>query len=461
MQSILQDRAIGKLSSVEFGFTVTETLYTNLQQASGRHVFPPNCHGLAAVNSLAVEQNDYRFMLSGCADSSIKLWDLKHEDAFKAGEVDEDQEWENHKYDVPDTVFSEVAVIPRRSVHLYGVSCIQWWPFDTGMFVSGSFDHTVKVWDTNQLTPVHEFDLESRVYSFDICGSVRNSMDVSALVAVACDLPFVRLLDLRSSSNAHMLRGHKNKTLCAKWHPSYPHIIATGGFDGEVKIWDIRRSKSCLCRLDMLRTNSSESKKFADNLTRTSVKAHLGPVNGLVWDTKGYTLFTTGNDDKIRVWDMISSLAPPINKLINFGPLTRNKYLQTVPLVLSPTHELELQYLFFPSDNGDVYVFRTIDAKLVIRLKRKGTKNSGRTSSVACAGPFTGTYFCGTMDGEIISWIPQYQIPPVEKVADFDSQHTSSGFDPSSRDLMKETELELERSRLYDDPFFRSNLGSS
>lgn len=406
MQSLLLDRLVTKVSPLEFATSITESFYTNLQQRAGHDVFPLNCHSNAAVNSLSID-SDKRFVLSGCANSSIKLWDLNQseETGYNPTDVDSDLDID---YDNPTSVIGNIATIPRKSAHEFGVSSIQWWPYDTGMFVSSSFDHTVKVWDTNELEIVHSFDLESRVYSIDICGNTVNTRTANALVAVASDQPFIRLLDLRSSASSHSLLGHKGKTLCVKWHPTNPNLLASGGFDGEVKIWDIRRSKSCLCRLDMLKTNTSSRKSYDDdsNLTKTSVKAHLGPVNGLEWDPAGIALYTTGNDDKIRIWDLISSYAPPINKLVNFGPLTRNKYPQTIPIVLSPLGETELQYLLFPSDNDDIFIFRAIDGKLVSRLKRKGEKANGRTSSMVSIGNNLGTYICGTMDGEIIIWEP-------------------------------------------------------
>ena len=425
MQSLLLDRAIGSISALEFATTLSETFYGILHQTVKSDVFPPNCHRNASVNSLSVERNEYRYLLSGCADSSIKLWDLKDQDSKQVeNEVDAKLHYKHindaYDYDNPHSTFSNIATIPRKSVHMFGISSIQWWPYDTGMFVSGSFDHTVKVWDTNEMTPVHTFDMLYRVYSIDICGNdTVNKFLSTALVAVGSDQPFIRLLDLRSASSAHTLQGHRGKTLCVKWNPQNPNLLASGGFDGEVKVWDIRRSKSCLCRLDMLKTNNTSLN--TDNLTKTSVKAHLGPVNGIEWDETGTTLYTAGNDDKVRVWDMISSLAPPINKLINFGPLTRNKYPQCIPLLLNPKSESELQYLLFPSDNGDLFIYRTIDGKMVSRLSRKGTKNVGRTTSMVNAGPFTGTYYCGTIDGEIISWSPQWEQPNLEDMVEDES----------------------------------------
>lgn len=39
----------------------------------------------------------------------------------------------------------------NRHVHKFSVETVQWYPHDTGMFVSSSFDKTMKVWDTETL----------------------------------------------------------------------------------------------------------------------------------------------------------------------------------------------------------------------------------------------------------------------------------------------------------------------
>ncbi|KAK6462233.1 WD40-repeat-containing domain protein [Scheffersomyces coipomensis] len=458
MNDLLFDRLTGVITPLEFATTVTESFYSLLKQTAKKDVFPANCHSNAAVNSLSLEKSDYQFLLSGCADSSIKLWDLKQQDIQTTeNEVDASyikniSEYDNYDYDNPVSAFTNLATIPRKSAHQFGISGLQWWPYDTGMFVTASFDHTVKIWDTNELTPVHSFDMDNRVYSIDICGHESpNKLTSSALVAVGSDQPFIRLLDLRSTSSSHTLTGHKGKTLVVKWHPINPNLLSSGGLDGEVKVWDIRRSKSCLCRLDMLRTNSTLVTS-SDNLTRASVKAHSGPVNGLVWDEQGTSLFTAGNDDKVRVWDMVSSLAPPVNKLVNFGPLTRNKYPQTIPILLNPKGETELQYLLFPSESSDVFVYRTIDGKMVTRLSRRGTKNIGRTTSMVSAGPFTGTYFCGTMDGEIISWSPHWDKPNIrDLVDDIPLEEETIDLDPIKTRLDKQEVIDS----LGADPFFK------
>lgn len=398
MQLLLLERQLTTVTPLEFATTLVESSYSHLRQHALSQVFPSNCHLGVAVNSLALETAEHKFLLSGCADSSIKLWDVTPTIVSTTKDPD------THDYDNPRHPYQLLHTVPRKSAHAFGVSDVKWWPYDSGMFVSASFDHTVKVWDTNEMAPVHEFDITNRVYSVDIRGHAPNTRTASALVAVALDQPFVQLLDLRLATSAHTLPGHKGKTLAVKWHPTDPNLVASGGFDGEAKIWDIRRSNACLCRLDMLKTNPNVLDP--DNLKKLTVKAHLGPVNGLVWDEAGTTLFTAGNDNKVRVWNLAAAHGPPTNMLINFGPLTRNKFPQTIPLCVNPKGETELQYLLFPSDSGDIFIYRTVDGKLVSRLTRKGTRNSGRTTAIANAGPLTATYYCGTIDGEILVWGP-------------------------------------------------------
>ncbi|RCK65831.1 DNA excision repair protein ckn1 [Candida viswanathii] len=440
MQSLLLDRKLGRISPLRFANILTESYYSEIYQLAKRDVFPVNCHHNAAVNALSIETSDYQYLLSGCGDSSIKLWDLKEQETVREeNDVDASlhqnpSSYDNFEYDNPISTFTNLATIPKKSHHRFGISCIQWWPYDTGMFASSSFDHTVKIWDTNELTPVHTFDLNNRVYNIDTCGE-------NGLIATANDQPFIRLLDLNSTSSAHTLLGHKGRTLVVKWHPINPNLLASGGFDGEVKVWDIRRSNSCLCKLDMLRTNSGEYSGKA------SSKAHLAPVNGLVWDELGSTLYTSGNDDKIKVWDMVSSSAPPINKLINFGPLIRNKYPQTVPLLLNPKGETQTEYLLFPSESGDIFIFRTIDGKLESRLSRRGSKSSGRTVSMCNAGPFTARYYCGTVDGEILAFGHVWEQPDLTELHVEDGDGDEDDFNER---LIKQFQLENERKQFLE-----------
>ena len=427
MQSLLLERATGQILPMAFATTVTEAAYASLAQAS-TDVFPEKSHS-ATVNALAIEQIDNRYILSGCSDSTFKLWDLQGDDGAQ------------------NSTATVLATVPRKTAHSFGISAMLWWPHDTGMFFTASFDHCVKVWDTNAMEAAHAFDLGSRVYAIDLNGSQKTQFSSHPLIAVASDQPHVRLLDIRSASSAHTLPGHKGKTLVVAWHPQNAFLLASGGHDGEAKVWDIRRSKSCLARLDMTKTNARSASVDALNVGSTSVRAHLGPVNAVVWDELGHLLYTAGNDDKVRVWDVVSTCSPPVNRLINYGPLTRNKYIQTLPMVLSPRVETEAQYLLFASDSGYILVYRALDGKLILRLLRQGLKSAVRVSSLVYAGSFSATYFAGCQDGDIVAWRPE---SPPEDVVQFGASSTNLG----PEEVSEGEAVTVTLAELYDDPYF-------
>lgn len=45
------------------------------------------------------------------------------------------------------------------------MSGIQWFPSDTGLFITSSLDHFVRVWDTNEMSQACAFDLQQPVYA--------------------------------------------------------------------------------------------------------------------------------------------------------------------------------------------------------------------------------------------------------------------------------------------------------
>ena len=56
----------------------------------------------------------------------------------------------------------------KGKVHKYGVSSIKWYPIDNGMFISGSLDGTVMVWDTNLFDQVLKFNIKQKVFNISI-----------------------------------------------------------------------------------------------------------------------------------------------------------------------------------------------------------------------------------------------------------------------------------------------------
>ncbi|CEG75626.1 hypothetical protein RMATCC62417_10636 [Rhizopus microsporus] len=74
-----------------------------------------------------------------------------------------------------------IASAARMDQHKYAVTSLSWYPADNGLFVTSSYDSTIKVWDTNEMKAVEEFNMECRVHCQAMSGIASHS-----LVALTC-----------------------------------------------------------------------------------------------------------------------------------------------------------------------------------------------------------------------------------------------------------------------------------
>lgn len=76
-------------------------------------------------------------MLSGASDASAAVYDVQRATDYEAGGL-----IAKHK-----CIF--VVDKQHESGHKYAISSAIWYPVDTGLFITGSYDHHINVWDTN------------------------------------------------------------------------------------------------------------------------------------------------------------------------------------------------------------------------------------------------------------------------------------------------------------------------
>lgn len=171
------------------------------------------------------------------------------------------------------------------NAHRFSVSCLCWSPASPQAFVSGSFDHSVKLWDATRACAVETVELPARVYALGM--SPLQSGATQGLVAVGTGNRDVGLFDPRVGSGggsggnegngggggggawrdpgpaafSHamqsvprqvvtVLRGHDAGVWSLAWSPSNEHVLLTGGSDGRALVWDVRRADGCLMSLD-------------------------------------------------------------------------------------------------------------------------------------------------------------------------------------------------------------------
>ncbi|KAI9859182.1 MAG: hypothetical protein M1824_003868 [Vezdaea acicularis] len=417
MNSLLFNRSLGSVTPDTVSRRYTSRLVNALQAAPNvrfdsaprptKDVFtsaseaqkPEAWAHKAGVNSLVIDKFEGRFMLSGGADPSIHLWDL------------ESVENTTKKY-----TYTRAGSVPKATGHKFGITHLSYHPFDNKTFLSSSYDHTLKINTTETLKPSGSFNLESIIYSHAI-----SPIADHLLVACATQHPNIRLVDLRSGANSHILAGHREAVLTVAWSPHESHILASAGADCTIRLWDIRKSASGIGVLDV---EDSVGVVGYDGYGtgarhRGRGKAHSAAVNGLVWTEDGRHIVSTGHDYKIRVWDA----SVGANTLTAFGPVVRNYHLAQLQPLLVPKDIVTpgKDIMFFPNPK-EILGFDLFEGKLLKRLKALPVSASSRGAGTTKPRVTTLAWrahnvqmFSSHSDGTIRAWLPR---PPEEAVLD-------------------------------------------
>ncbi|XP_052153595.1 WD repeat-containing protein ATCSA-1-like [Oryza glaberrima] len=328
-----------------------------------------------AINSLQVDLTERRYLLSGASDGSAAIFDVQNATEYEAGFI------AKHR---------SILLVDKQheNGHKFVVSMAVWYPVDTGLFVTASFDQYVKVWDTNSTQVVMDFKMPGKVYSAAMSPIATTHM----LIATGSADVQVHLCDIASGAFTHTLSGHRDGIMSLEWSTSSEWILMSGGCDGAIRFWDIRRagcflvldqSRSQLGRrppflegtsdkdpLNSLQPSSSskiysaqqrtgKSKKQSHKLHKSQIPghghiqqrlhpglsssqncatAHYGAVTGLRTTTDGMYLLSSGSDSRLRLWDIDSGC----NTLVNFEAMR----LQTSkPLQLAVTEDPSLVFI--------------------------------------------------------------------------------------------------------------------
>ena len=339
---------------------LTSWSLNNLTLSSHRAV-ENNCHS-ASITSVDLDPEDCCYLVAGGGDGSLYIHNILH---------------------YLDPVMLHIG---RSNSHCHKNSITSvTWGQDSGMFISSSRDGVIKVWDTNIGKPVEVFTPGKVIHQHSMKA-------ISAMIAVAGETSHVQLVDLRSGSLAHVLRGgHSGQVLTLAWCPGASNVLASGGeADRKIVLWDVRQSKSYLHYLDCNKVKTRRRMRSSD----LAGWSHKGPVHGLVWSSCGHYLISTGHDKRIRRWDAM------------FGRNMKTKFPE-IETDTKQTVDLEVSsgglndYLFVPEKSH----VAMLDLDTGERVKTL----SGHYSNVKCLrfNPNQLELYSGGKDKYIHIWSPE------------------------------------------------------
>ncbi|KAL6071698.1 DNA excision repair protein ERCC-8 [Balamuthia mandrillaris] len=374
------------------------------------------------VNSLSLDPVERRYLLSGATDATVSVYDLEQQS--EPAELEEEEEEEEYqpkttradwvkktysplfttkrRYEELLSPFSLEANEPHflfsfwvasRQCHTYGVSCVQWYPHDTGMFFSGSFDHNLNMWDTNSIQVVYKFKLPSKVYAISLAPHATRH----CLVAAGTGDPKLRLCDPTSGSSAHCLIGHRAPIWCVGWSPANEFIVASGSVDKTVRLWDIRKAGTSLLSLDQHNTtgqtnlSSHGHRNLQPSISSQVATAHDASVTSLCFTPDGLFLLTSGTDNRLRRWDSNTGK----NTLVNYSGARNNS---------------QRGNQFSISANGS-RIYHPNGSHIAVFVAHTGEKVyslSGHYESVNCCvfHPDNQELYSGASDHQILYWEP-------------------------------------------------------
>ena len=460
---LVGDRSMGNRSSRSFRDAVLQSKCRNFSFLDDVQVVSPHTGAIV----LSMDRIEHRFLLSGGHDATLAVYDLSqrgtdeyihgvrntkaykrtmHGTTGRAGSTfpHAAQSWRRPRQTYQPVARSVRAPIPSVDApsattttvapgHWSSVIHTQWYTFDTGAFLSGSTDGSVLMWDTESMQPAVRWQPLPSLSSMELSASSGRSQ--SLLTVGSTDESLVKLVDIRSGACSHSFTGHRGGITTVRWSPYCDVVMASGGTDGTVRLWDIRKagSRAVITTLDRDASNdgilanrdppkghewhsnykrpfgtdfhhlrANTKKKMAPNnyqeVEVQHVRSHGNAVSGLAFEKDGRTLVSTGRDGKLHVWDLRGN--GQLEPLDFRSSVTSQHAVNTSRSGMVP--------LWIQNETETVVVGKGSDL-LVYSLRSGGTpiqQLSGHLGSVSSIEWNDGSMqlFSGGTDGMIIAW---------------------------------------------------------
>ena len=218
-----------------------------------------------------------------------------------------------------DTITIRKQVFRGELVHTLRehnmVQFVEWNPQGT-LFASGSWDYTIKIWDTNTWKCVQTLEGHTKCVN-----SV--AWNCQGILASGSADTTIKIWDTKSRECLYMLEGHTNFVYSVAWNSQ--GRLASGSWDTTIKIWDSKDSKTWNCVQTLgghtlgvrsVAWNSQGTKLASGSFDNTikiwdtntwkcvkTLEGHTSHVKSVAWNSQGTLLASGSGDATIMIWD--------------------------------------------------------------------------------------------------------------------------------------------------------------
>lgn len=301
---LFQFQSLGLMTPRQTQKSLNDWIFGRLNVSSEQNV--NNRVHSSSLTCMDLDKEEARYLVVGGSDGSIYIHDIHHRSGNR-------EDGDN------DGLLLHIGRSSkhRHSLAISGLA----WGNDSGMFLSCGRNAEVRIWDTNRAIPVESFNIGSQALDMSF---QRESLSL----ALSCSQKnYIQLLDLKSGSFSHVLRGgHGDRNArTLSWSPVHQNILCSGGADGRVVLWDVRMAKSFLRYLDCNRI----SRRLKKGSLKAAGWSHNGSVLGVSWSQCGHYLFSAGTDKRIRKWNWSEG----INMKTEFPEISLSESIRRTDLI--------------------------------------------------------------------------------------------------------------------------------